>query len=186
MPLESNQLPPLQDVGSRGRTRTSMSGLTIRRPAIERHEIDLRGPYRCRTGAPGRRVPHRGLDPLQAGLKDRSPSRRAHEASVSWPPRNRTGRYLFIRQDPSTSWVVASGRRRAEQSKPTAGAAHSLAARPGTYPVHSPCLAYRPRDSNPDPPRSERAPLASWARAAWSGYRESDPGFHHGEVALCH
>ena len=54
-------------------------------------------------------MPHRGLDPLQAGLKDRSPSRRAHEASVSWPPRNRTEQHLFIRQDPSTSWVVASG-----------------------------------------------------------------------------
>src|SRR5579863_3103922 len=27
----------------------------------------------------------------------------------SWPPRNRTARYLRIRQAPSTSWVVASG-----------------------------------------------------------------------------
>src|SRR5579872_361112 len=26
-----------------------------------------------------------------------------------WPPRNRTARYLRIRQAPSTSWVVASG-----------------------------------------------------------------------------
>ena len=30
-----------------------MSGLTIRRPAIERHEIDLRTPDRCRKVLPG-------------------------------------------------------------------------------------------------------------------------------------
>jgi hypothetical protein len=30
------------------------------------------------------------------------------------------------------------------------------------------------------------APLPSWASPAWSGYRESNPGFHDGNVMLCH
>ena len=30
------------------------------------------------------------------------------------------------------------------------------------------------------------APLPGWASPAWSGYRESDPGFHLGKVVLCH
>jgi hypothetical protein len=30
------------------------------------------------------------------------------------------------------------------------------------------------------------APLPDWARGAWSGYRESDPGLHHGKVMRCH
>jgi hypothetical protein len=27
---------------------------------------------------------------------------------------------------------------------------------------------------------------ASYATSAWSGYRESDPGLHHGKVLRCH
>src|SRR5579859_3376429 len=48
----------------------------------------------------------------------------------SWPPRNRTARYLRIRQAPSTSWVVASG----------SGASRTLKAEahPGSSRVQSP------------------------------------------------
>jgi hypothetical protein len=36
------------------------------------------------------------------------------ELPASWPPRSRTARYLCIRQDPSTGWVVATVRMRQE------------------------------------------------------------------------
>jgi hypothetical protein len=80
-------------------------------------------------------VPRRGLEPRSGSLKGSdaaiTPARRrpggdrtrgcfpryklgalTTELPASWPPRNRTERYLFIRQAPSTSWVAASGRRR--------------------------------------------------------------------------
>src|SRR5262249_54131181 len=92
--------------------------------------------------------------PLQAGLKDRSPSRRAHEASVSWPPRNRTERYLFIRQDPSTSWVVASGRRRTR--------APVLAHPAGFRPVAAPGgFTFPPESGGLDPQRLRAQPASN-------------------------
>ena len=54
----------------------------------------------------------------------------------SWPPRNRTARYLRIRQAPSTSWVVASGWRR---SRPPALARPSgFKPEPAARQVHHP------------------------------------------------
>jgi hypothetical protein len=41
------------------------------------------------------------------------------------------------------------------------------------------------RDSNPDPPRSERGASASWARRAWSERRGSNPLCDRGKVE-CH
>ena len=54
-----------------------------------------------------------------------------------WPPRDRTARYLRIRQAPSTSWVVASGCGRSRTCK--------AEARPGSSRVPSPDRIAHPR-----------------------------------------
>lgn len=106
-------------------------------------------PVRSRVRYPlhQRCVPLRGLEPLQSGLKVRCPSSRARAASAgSWPPRNRTARYLFIRQDPSTTWVVASGCGRSRTCK-----AVRLARVQTGFRRRSDCASLRKgRDSNPE------------------------------------
>jgi hypothetical protein len=57
--------------------------------------------------------------------------------NLSWPPRDRTARYLRIRQAPSTSWVVASGWRRTRP--PGARAPHPASngrQPPGRFTIH--------------------------------------------------
>jgi hypothetical protein len=106
----------------------------------------------------------------------------------SWPPRNRTAHYLCIGQAPSTSWVVASGRRRcrsprcyparafkarcrsrrrtfqeqrAEVPTPTASRRPAVfETEPATWQVHSPCGRRRTRISGPSCPHplSRRGP----------------------------
>jgi hypothetical protein len=80
--------------------------------------------------------------------------------------------------------TVHSPKRRAEHSKPTARTAHSLAARPRTLPGSLSLVP--PLGLEPRPTVSETAGSANWPRAAWSGYRESDPGLHHGKVMRYH
>lgn len=74
-------------------------------------------------------------------------ARRSEPTELSrhgWPPRNRTARYLRIRQAPSTSWVVASRWRRSRPPAPApcrvqAGAGHPFSKRdlpPGRFTLH--------------------------------------------------
>ena len=76
----------------------------------------------------------------------------------SWPPRDRTAQYLRIRQAPSTSWVVASGRWRCRSPRCDPARAFKARCRAGGAPSRS-----RERRSRPPPPRdgqpfSKRSP----------------------------
>ena len=75
-----------------------------------------------------------------------------------WPPRDRTAQYLRIRQAPSTSWVVASGRWRCRSPRCDPARAFKARCRAGGAPSRS-----RERRSRPPPPRdgqpfSKRSP----------------------------
>lgn len=60
-----------------------------------------------------------------------------------WPPRNRTERYLLIRQAPSTSWVAASGRWRSRSP--------ALARPAGFKPAAAPRQLHLPERMTEDP-----------------------------------
>ena len=91
-------------------------------------------------------------------------ARRSEPTELSrhgWPPRNRTARYLRIRQAPSTSWVVASRWRR---SRPPALVRPSgFKPEPATRPVR-----HRERRAEVlSPTASRRPPVFETEPAAW-------------------
>ena len=125
-----------------------------RAPAAASSVADDGGPDPQRLRRPS------GFEPEAAARQLHHPSRMAQDSNLP------------------TAYAVASGfrpgtlptrsailPRRAEQSKPTPAGAHSLAARPGPCPVHSPRSVPHP-GFEPGPLPSEGSASASWARRA--------------------
>ena len=96
-----------------------------------------------------------------------------------WPPRNRTAHYMRIRQAPSTSWVVASGRRRCRSprcdlrrlSRPVAAPAAHLPKQRAEVP--SPTASQRPPVFETEP--ATRQVYSPWRKTEYSKLRALRP-----------
>jgi hypothetical protein len=97
-------------------------------------------------------------------------ARRSEPTELSrhgWPPRNRTARYLRIRQAPSTSWVVASRWRR---SRPPALArlpGSSRSRPPGRFAIRERRAEVLSPTASRRPPVFETEPAARQVHSPW-------------------
>ena len=162
--------------GPRHRLSRGQRKMEVSRPAASRPPTGVQNPL-----PPAARLPEesggpdpqrspahpfsgRGLPPGRFTLQVGSPARCEREMAEDGELESQRFSRPAAFQAVPAPWLVHPPERKAEQSKPTVLPAHPLAGEPGA-PVRF-TFPYRPRDSNPDHPRSERGASTSWTRTA--------------------